>query len=195
MRVILAIILSAVLSLAAFAQPAAEKPIEKPKVEPKKEAVKNPQVLMRTSMGDILIEVFEKETPIHAKNFLKRVDEGKYDSIIFHRVVPNFVIQGGDPTGTGYGQPDEGRLADEKSPYSNTRAYISMARSAAGASPSQFFINLKDNSFLDKQNFSVFAKVIEGMDVVEKISQVPIEPPRDGKPKTPVYMIKVSRKE
>lgn len=195
MRNILTILLCGAFFLTASAQQATEKPKEKVKVEPKKEVVKNPHVLMKTSMGDIVIEVFEKETPIHAKNFLKRVDEGKYDSVIFHRVVPGFVIQGGDPTGTGYGQPDEGRLADEESPYSNTRAFISMARSAAGASPSQFFINLKDNSFLDKQKFSVFAKVVEGMDVVEKISQVPIDPPRDGKPKTPVYMLKVTRKK
>lgn len=152
----------------------------------------NPIVVIQTNMGEITLEVFEKETPIHGKNFLDRVDKGLYNGIIFHRVIPKFVIQGGDPTGTGYGAPNETSIPDEKSPYSNTRGFVSMAR-GQGASPSQFFINIGDNSRLDAQKFSVFAKVISGMDVVDQISQVP----RDSKdkPNSPVTMIKVFRKK
>ncbi len=152
----------------------------------------NPIVVIQTNMGDITLEVYEKETPIHAKNFLDRVDKGLYNGVIFHRVIPKFVIQGGDPTGTGYGAPNETSIPDEKSPYSNTRSYVSMAR-GQGASPSQFFINIGDNSRLDTQKFSVFAKVISGMDVVDQISLVP----RDGKdkPNSPVTMLKVFRKK
>jgi len=158
-------------------------------------AAGNPIVIIKTNMGDITLEVFEKETPIHAKNFLDRVDKKLYDGTIFHRVVKGFVIQGGDPTGTGMGAPDEPKLADEVSPYSNIRPYISMARSSAGASASQFYINLKDNSFLDKQKFSPFAKVIGGMDVVDRIANVAVNNPQETRPIEPVTMIKVYRKK
>jgi cyclophilin family peptidyl-prolyl cis-trans isomerase/ElaB/YqjD/DUF883 family membrane-anchored ribosome-binding protein len=151
----------------------------------------NPQVIIHTNMGDITVEVFLKDAPIHAKNFLDRVDKGLYNSLIFHRVIPNFVIQGGDPTGTGYGAPDEKSIPDEKSPYSNTRGFISMAR-GQDASPSQFFINIGDNARLDGMNFSVFAKVVTGMDVVDKISMVPRN--SQDRPNTPVTMLKVYRK-
>jgi cyclophilin family peptidyl-prolyl cis-trans isomerase len=93
------------------------------------------------------------------------------------------------------GAPDEPKLADEVSPYSNIRPYISMARSSAGASASQFYINLKDNSFLDKQKFSPFAKVIGGMDVVDRIANVAVNNPQETRPIEPVTMIKVYRKK
>jgi peptidylprolyl isomerase len=192
MRYLISLILALGLFTGLSAQETKGKTPEKPKTDMPKKVVKNPMVLMHTNMGDITIEVFEKETPVHGKNFLDRIDKGLYDSLIFHRIVPNFVIQGGDPTGTGMGKPNEGRLPDEKSPYSNIRAFISMARSSDGASPSQFFINLKDNSFLDPQKFSVFAKVIEGMEVVDKISKVQTT---SEKPNSPVIMLKVSRKK
>jgi peptidylprolyl isomerase len=153
----------------------------------------NPIVVIQTNMGDITLEVFEKETPVHAKNFLDRVDNKLYNGIIFHRVVKGFVIQGGDPTGTGMGAPDEPKLADEVSPFSNIRPYVTMARSQAGASASQFYVNLKDNSFLDKQKFSPFAKVVEGMEIVDKIGLVPVG--AGDKPNDPVTMIKVYRKK
>lgn len=155
----------------------------------------NPIVVIQTNMGDITLEVFEKETPIHAKNFLDRVDQKLYNGTIFHRVVKGFVIQGGDPTGTGMGAPNEPKLGDEVSPFSNIRPYVTMARSSAGASASQFYINLKDNSFLDKQKFSPFAKVIDGMDVVDKIANVAVNNPQETRPIEPVTMIKVYRKK
>ena len=158
-----------------------------------KEAPKNPIVLMQTNYGDITIEVYEKDMPIHGGNFLKLVDEGFYDSLTFHRIVPNFVIQGGDPEGTGIGGAP-GKLADDpSSPYKHDRGTIAMARGPKEASTSQFYINLKPNYRLDDMGFLVFARVIDGMDVVDKIAEV--KTGAMDKPLKPVIMIKVSRKK
>jgi cyclophilin family peptidyl-prolyl cis-trans isomerase len=174
----------------------AKKEIMKEKPMDKAEASVNPLVEMTIAHGDsvlgkVTIEVFEKEVPIHAANFLKLVDEGYYNSLTFHRVVTNFVIQGGDPTGTGTGGPP-GRLQDDpSSPYTHERGTIAMARSGEGASKSQFYINLKQNFFLDKQGFLIFANVVDGMDVVDKIAAV--ETGAGDKPVVPVTMTKVER--
>ncbi len=164
---------------------------EEEKVE--KQPEKNPIVKIQTNHGDIYLEVFMNETPVHAQNFLSKVDEGKYDSLIFHRIVKGFVIQGGDPTGTGSGSMGPERLADEKSPFPQIPGTVAMARSGAGASNCQFYINLKDNTFLDKQKFSAFANVVEGMDVVKTIENV--ETGAGDKPASDVIMIKLERVE
>jgi cyclophilin family peptidyl-prolyl cis-trans isomerase len=165
------------------------------KAEKKMES-KNPIVEIQTNHGNIYLEVFEKETPIHARNFLSKVDAGKYDSLTFHRIAKKqdgspFVIQGGDPTGTGSGSMGEERLADEKSPYPEVRGTVAMARSQLGASNCQFYINMADNTFLDRQNFSAFAKVVKGIDVAEKIMQVQTGP--NDRPTEPVVMLKLKR--
>jgi cyclophilin family peptidyl-prolyl cis-trans isomerase len=200
MRTILSLALAFGLTIGLQAQetkqPVPEKPkTEKPKTTQPVKAVKNPMVVIQTNMGDFTLEVFLKDTPVHAKNFLERVDKGLYNGIIFHRVVKGFVIQGGDPTGTGMGAPNEPKLADEESPYSNIRCFVTMARGGTGASASQFYVNLKDNSFLDKQKFSPFAKVVEGMDVVDKIANVPVNNTQENRPVEPVTMLKVFRKK
>ncbi|UCC78391.1 MAG: peptidylprolyl isomerase [Candidatus Zixiibacteriota bacterium] len=156
----------------------AQEEAEEEKMAPEK----NPIVKIETNHGDIYLEVFLIETPIHAQNFLTKVQEGKYDSLIFHRVVKGFVVQGGDPTGTGMGSMGTERLPDEKSPFPQVAGTVAMARSPQGASNCQFYINLKDNTFLDEQKFSSFAKVVHGMDVVNTIGKVetvkekPVEP-------------------
>jgi len=165
------------------------------KVEKKMEA-KNPIVEIQTNHGNFYLEVFEKETPIHAKNFLSKVDAGKYDGLTFHRIAKKqdgspFVIQGGDPSGTGSGSMGDERLADEKSPYPEIKGTVAMARSPMGASNCQFYINMGDNTFLDRQNFSTFAKVVKGMDVVDEISGVKTGP--GDKPLEPVVMTKLKR--
>jgi cyclophilin family peptidyl-prolyl cis-trans isomerase len=158
---------------------------------------KNPIVKIETNYGDIYLEVFLKETPIHAGNFLSKVDAGSYDSLTFHRIVKDFVIQGGDPTGTGSGSMGAERLPDETSPYPQIEGTVAMARSPAGASNCQFYINLKDNTKLDKMGFTSFARVIHGMDVVDKIGQVETTGPPDAKtmPVETVYMYNLSRVE
>jgi len=153
------------------------------------------KVLVETTMGNFTIELAQN-MPITVGNFEKLVSEGYYDGIIFHRVIPNFMIQGGDPTGTGMGGPNY-KIKDEfVKGSSNLRGTISMANSGPDTGGSQFFINLVDNTYLDwdKQPFSsrhpAFGRVIEGMDVVDAIGSV--ETNRMDKPLEPVVMTKVS---
>ncbi|OGC92119.1 MAG: hypothetical protein A2W25_17310 [candidate division Zixibacteria bacterium RBG_16_53_22] len=161
------------------------------KAEKKMEA-RNPIVEVQTNLGNYYLEIFEKEAPIHSANFLAKVDSGKYDSLTFHRIIPGFVIQGGDPTGTGTGSMGPDRLADEttKCPP-QVRGTVAMARSSAGASNCQFYINLGNSTRLDQQNFTSFAKVVHGMDIVDKISAVKTGP--GDKPLEPVVMLKLTR--
>jgi cyclophilin family peptidyl-prolyl cis-trans isomerase len=153
---------------------------------------KNPIVVMETNQGTIEIELFWKETPKIAENFLRLVLSKYYDGLIFHRIVPGFVIQGGDPTGTGRGSPGY-ILPDEPTEKKHDRGTLAMARGAQGNNGSQFYIALSKEatSHLDAQNFSVFGQVIKGMDVVDKISQVETVA---QKPKQPVVMTKVYEK-
>ncbi len=140
------------------------------KVEYARTEAGNPIVLMKTTMGDMEIEVFEKDCPIHAANFLKLVEAEYYDDVIFHRVIPNFMIQTGDPTGTGGGGPGY-RLEMEPIVHKNIRGNIAMAQSPQGVNGSQFYIVVKDSPHLDNQ-FPCFARVISGMDVADSISKV-----------------------
>src|SRR3989344_5907067 len=126
-------------------------------------------VLLKTNMGDIKIELYNN-MPITAGNFEKLVKEEYYDNVIFHRIIPNFMIQGGDPTGTGMGDPGY-KIDDEFKGHKNNRGTIAMANSGPNTGGSQFFINLVDNNFLDSKH-PVFGKVIEGMDIVDKIANV-----------------------
>lgn len=127
--------------------------------------------------GIIKIELDHNAAPITAKNFEKLVSEGFYDGLIFHRVIVGFMIQGGDPTGTGMGgskQNIKGEFAANgvKNPISHKRGVISMARSnRPDSASSQFFICHADATFLDGQ-YAAFGHVTEGMDVVDRIANV-----------------------
>jgi peptidylprolyl isomerase len=126
-----------------------------------------------TTMGNILIEL-RNDMPITTGNFLTLVQQGIYDNTIFHRVVPDFMIQGGDPTGTGYGDPSIPNIQDEfTSNNQNNRGTIAMANAGPNTGSSQFFINVVNNNYLDTAH-PVFGTVIEGMDVVDSISLVPV---------------------
>jgi len=140
------------------------------KVEYARTEAGNPIVLLQTTMGDMEIEVFEKDCPIHAANFLKLVEAEYYDDVIFHRVIPDFMIQTGDPTGTGGGGPGY-RLEMEPIKHKNIRGNIAMAQSGQGVNGSQFYIVVKDSPHLDNQ-FPCFARVIKGMEVADAISKV-----------------------
>lgn len=138
--------------------------------------------LLQTSMGDITIEFFPKIAPNHVENFKKLARSGFYDSTTFHRVMPGFMIQGGDPntkdddrSNDGIGGP--GYTIDaEFSDTKHVRGIVSMARkSDPNSAGSQFFIMVKDSAHLDGQ-YSVFGKVTSGMDVVDKIVSVPRDP-------------------
>ncbi len=137
-----------------------------------------PMVLMSTSLGDIKIELYPDRAPETVKNFLAYVNGGFYNGTIFHRVVPNFVIQGGGFTPDMQPKPTRPPIKNEaENGLKNEAGTIAMARTAViDSATSQFFINLRDNDFLNHtpQNFgyAVFGKVIEGMEVVYKIAQV-----------------------
>jgi peptidylprolyl isomerase len=129
------------------------------------------QVLMETTMGNITIQLYD-DMPITAGNFQKLVEEGFYDGTIFHRVIKDAIIQGGDPEGTGYGGPGY-TIKDEFTDHNrNDRGTIAMANAGPNTGGSQFFINLADNNGLDGIH-PVFGKVVEGMDVVDAIGNVP----------------------
>ncbi|MCW3977355.1 MAG: peptidylprolyl isomerase [Candidatus Bathyarchaeota archaeon] len=129
------------------------------------------RVRLRTTMGDIVIELFA-DMPITAGNFKNLVQQGVYDGTIFHRVIEGFMIQGGDPTGTGYGDPSISSIPDEFTDHNrNDRGTIAMANAGPNTGSSQFFINLVDNNRLDSKH-PVFGRVTEGMNVVDSIGKV-----------------------
>jgi len=126
-------------------------------------------VKLETNMGTITIAL-APDMPITAGNFEKLVKEGFYNGVIFHRVIKGFMLQGGDPKGTGMGGPGYS-IKDEFTPNNrNDRGTISMANAGPNTGGSQFFINLVNNNFLDGKH-PVFGKVVEGMDVVDKIGK------------------------
>lgn len=144
--------------------------------------VNNPIVLIETSMGKIKVELFQNEAPITVKNFLEYINEKFYDGTIFHRVISNFMIQGGGFTPEMDRKSTNPPIKNEATnKISNTKWTIAMARTnVVDSATSQFFINLKDNLFLNHKNesrqgfgYCVFGKVIEGMNVVDKIGSVP----------------------
>lgn len=152
------------------------------------------QVRVYTTMGDFLLEMSDSLTPITSGNFIDLADSGYYDGVIFHRVIDNFMIQGGDPTGTGsggpgYSIPDE---FDSTGTLSNIQKSISMANAGPNTGGSQFFINLVNNTYLDydKAPFTsahpVFGMVIENFDVVQDIGATPVN--GQNRPLTDVIM-------
>lgn len=128
---------------------------------------------------NIKIELYPDAAPISAANFEKLVREGFYDGLIFHRVIKGFMIQGGDPTGTGMGGSDEkikGEFASNgfDNPIKHTRGVVSMARSGMpNSASSQFFIMHADAPHLDG-DYAAFGKVVEGMDVVDEIAETDV---------------------
>ena len=121
-------------------------------------------------MGDITLQLYE-DMPITAGNFQKLVEKGFYDGTVFHRIIDGFMIQGGDPTGTGRGGPGYAIKDEFTRKNKNDRGTISMANAGPNTGGSQFFINLVNNNFLDSKH-PVFGKVVEGMDVVDAMGKV-----------------------
>jgi len=127
-------------------------------------------VLLETNMGDVTI-LLRDDMPVTAGNFKKLVTDGFYDGVVFHRVIDGFMIQGGDPTGTGRGGPGYA-IKDEFSRQNrNDRGTISMANAGPNTGGSQFFINLVDNNYLDRMH-PVFGEVAGGMEVVDRMGKV-----------------------
>lgn len=155
-----------------------------------------PKVLMETSMGNVTIELFKDKAPISVRNFLSYVNDGYYDGLTFHRVIPSFMIQGGGLDADL--QPKKTKFAiknEATNGLKNLRGTLAMARTGVvDSATSQFFINVVDNAFLDHKGkrpedfgYAVFGRVVEGMDTVDAIrgvktgnrgghSDVPVEP-------------------
>jgi peptidyl-prolyl cis-trans isomerase A (cyclophilin A) len=163
---------------------------------------KHPVVVLDTSFGPISIELDQEKAPISATNFLKYVDDGFYDNLIFHRVIPRFMIQGGgfDTSMREKSEGQKGTIKNESTNgLSNGRGSIAMARTPdPNSAQNQFFINLADNSRLDHAGggYAVFGKVIDGMDVVDKIAKVrtSTQGPHGDVPVEPV-LIKTARRK
>lgn len=150
------------------------------------------QVILHTSMGDIALKMYD-DMPVTAGNFIKLSKEGFYDGVIFHRVIDGFMIQGGDPTGTGMGGPGYNIKDEFVKGHSNARGTISMANTGRpNTGGSQFFINTVNNDFLDWDNprtpsaHPVFGEVVSGMDVVDRISRVDTD--RNDRPMSDVVI-------
>ena len=129
------------------------------------------QALIKTNKGDIRVDLYPEQTPVTVASFVNLAKRGYYDGVTFHRVVPNFVIQGGDPTGTGRGGPGY-RFEDEfdASLRHNSAGILSMANAGPRTNGSQFFITHNATPHLDDRH-SVFGKVVDGLDVVNRIAQ------------------------
>ena len=130
---------------------------------------------IHTNHGPIVIELFEDDAPKTVANFTKLVGDGFYDGVIFHRVIPDFMIQGGDPTGTGSGGPGY-TFEDEFNDQKVVRGALAMANSGPNTNGSQFFIVTTESaSWLDGKH-TVFGRVTDGMDVVNAISALDTDP-------------------
>jgi len=137
-----------------------------------------------TNKGNFKIELFNDKAPLTTGNFIKLANEGFYNGLIFHRVIPNFMIQAGCPHGTGRGGPGY-TIKDEFHPdlKHNTKGILSMANAGKNTGGSQFFITVAETPWLDNHH-AIFGKVVEGYEVVEEISKV--ERDRNDKPTQPI---------
>jgi cyclophilin family peptidyl-prolyl cis-trans isomerase len=169
----------------------------------KKPAVKGKEIaVIETSMGTIEAELYREDAPKTVENFVRLAEKKYFNGIIFHRISKGFVIQGGDPTGTGtggksfYGKEFEDELnpATPSFKAGYLHGVLAMANRGPNTNTSQFFIMLRDQPRMPK-NYTIFGKVIKGLDVVDKIGEVEITPqmgPTDGKPKVDVKMKSVT---
>ena len=136
-------------------------------------------ITIKTSEGDIVVELFEEAAPISSANFRQYAADGFFDETIFHRVIPNFMIQGGGMTADMRQKPTRDPIKNEAANGErNLRGTLAMARtSVVDSATSQFFINLRDNAFLDHggrdYGYAVFGRVSEGMEIVDAIAAVP----------------------
>ena len=208
-KIVLAVLpfaLTVLLPLTGFAQtkPAAREPAGKPEAAAPAVAAVNPKALIKTSLGDITVELNAEKAPKSVENFLQYAKEGFYNGTIFHRIINNFMIQGGGFTPDLHQKPTKPSIQNEaKNGLSNLRGTIAMARTPdPNSATAQFFINLVDNRNLDfvsderaeTWGYAVFGKVVEGMDVVDAIKVVPTGPKgpfRSDVPTTDVVIEKV----
>lgn len=164
----------------------------------------NPQVLLETSAGSITLELDQENAPITVENFLQYVDDGFYDGTIFHRVIDNFMIQGGGMTEDMRQKTTKGQIQNEAdNGLKNMIGSVAMARTSdVHSATAQFFINVANNNFLDHQNktpqgygYTVFGQVVDGMEIVNSIRKVKtgFKGMHQDVPVEPVTITKASR--
>ena len=146
------------------------------------------QVILTTSEGNIVVELDVKNTPITANNFVYLAEKDFYDNTIFHRVIDGFIIQGGDPQGTGMGGPGY-KFEDEPVIGQYTRGTVAMANSGPNTNGSQFFIMHQDYPL--PPNYVIFGKVVEGMEIVDKIATAPVKTSSSGENSSPINPVTV----
>lgn len=155
------------------------------------EQIENKQVRITTEMGDIVVGLYPDTAPLAVSNMVSLASQGYYDGIIFHRVIEGFMIQGGDPTGTGRGGPGY-KFADElDDDRTYTRGTVAMANAGANTNGSQFFIMHKDYAL--PHSYTIFGYVISGMDVVDRIATSSVD--EDDRPLEKIVMTKVTVEE
>ena len=151
-------------------QPPSATPLASPPAQP---AGDGTTATISTEVGDITFEIFNQSAPVASENFVNLADAGYYSGVVFHRIVPDFMIQGGDPDGTGRGGPGY-TIRDEPIVGEYTRGTVAMARtSAPNSQGSQFFIVVADSPFLAGGNYTIFGRVTAGMEVVDQIVNMP----------------------
>ena len=199
--------LSALLPLAATAQNKAAEPAKasKPEAAAVAETPTNPKALIKTSMGDITVELDAVKAPKSVENFVKYAEDGFYNGTVFHRVIGNFMIQGGGFTPDLQQKPTRPSIPNEaRNGLSNKRGTLAMARTPdPNSATAQFFVNLVDNRNLDYVSderaetwgYAVFGKVVEGMDVVDKIAATPTGPKGPFRSDVPVTDVVIEKVE
>lgn len=194
MLVILAAVLSiSTLALAQATQPAEHKTYDKPP-EMKIDANKKYSAVIDTDKGKITIELFPKEAPKTVNNFVFLAREGFYNGTIFHRVIPKFMIQGGDPTGTGRGGPGYEFENENKDTNRTFKAgTVAMANAGPDTNGSQFFINDADSPWLTPDKYTIFGQVTDGQDVVHAIATADRD--ENDKPTTDIHIKSITIKE
>jgi cyclophilin family peptidyl-prolyl cis-trans isomerase len=157
-------------------------------------------ITIKTNRGDITVELFDEKAPISCENFRQYVNDGHFDGTIFHRVIPNFMIQGGGMDEEMTSKPTRAPIKNEAdNGLSNERGTLAMARTmVVDSATAQFFINLRDNDFLDHGTrdfgYAVFGRVTDGMDVVDAIAAVPTGN-RAGHQDVPVEAVTINEVE
>jgi cyclophilin family peptidyl-prolyl cis-trans isomerase len=194
---IIAFILVAICTILPAQQTKGKRALQKQ--EQKKERIGTPYGTIVTNMGTIEIKLYDRDAPKTVVNFVGLAEKGYYNNVTFHRVSKGFVIQGGDPTGTGtggesiYGGPFEDELNPSTPSYKEgyVKGVVAMANAGPHTNTSQFFIMLSSVPQMPKA-YSIFGKVTKGIEVVDAIGKLETVPPYDGKPIQKVVMQKVT---
>lgn len=151
-------------------------------------------VTIKTDLGDMTFQTYDADAPKTVQNFIALAEKGFYNNVIFHRVIPGFMIQGGDPTGTGMGGPGY-KFEDELNPATDSykagykKGVLAMANSGPNTNGSQFFIMVSDYPL--PNNYTIFGKIVSGQEVADNIAQQPRDQRNNDRPLTPVKMNQV----